>query len=300
MIGGINVDIGARPLDPLVFKDSNPGIIQTSLGGVGRNIAHNLSLLGEKPVMLGALGDDIFADQVLEKCEQAGIDMSHVLRKEGAPTSTYVYICDNEGEMQLAASDMRVTDFVSAEYLMAERKLLEESELIVLDTNIPKESIALVLEIANCPVLVDPVSVAKSKKLSSCLDRIHTLKPNRMEAEALSGIAISDADSCRAAAEKLLEKGLQRVFISLGSDGVMAADRDMTMLIPCQKAVMVNATGAGDAFMAACAVATLQGKDLETTAKMGQAAAAIAIESPMTINPVLSLGAVEKRIAERN
>ena len=294
------MDIGARSIDPLVPKDSNPGIIQTSLGGVGRNIAHNLCLLGERPVMLGALGDDIFADQVLEKCEQAGIDMSHVLRKEGAPTSTYLYICDEEGEMQLAASDMRVTDCVTTDYLLSQRKLLEESHLIIVDTNIPKESIALILEIANCPVMVDPVSVTKSRKLLSCLGRIHTLKPNRLEAEELSGIAIHDADSCRAAAEKLLETGLQRVFISLGSEGVMAASRDMTKLIPCQKAVMVNATGAGDAFMAACAAATLQQKDLETTAKMGQAAAAIAIESPMTINPILSMNAIEKRITERN
>ena len=46
VVGGVNVDIGGRSAAPLVAADSNPGTVTVSLGGVGRNIAHKLSLLG--------------------------------------------------------------------------------------------------------------------------------------------------------------------------------------------------------------------------------------------------------------
>ena len=46
VIGGVNIDIGGHSFQPLIPADSNPGKISVSLGGVGRNIAHNLSLLG--------------------------------------------------------------------------------------------------------------------------------------------------------------------------------------------------------------------------------------------------------------
>ncbi|MFR0788393.1 MAG: PfkB family carbohydrate kinase [Vescimonas sp.] len=57
------------------------------------------------------------------------------------------------------------------------------------------------------------------------LGKLHTLKPNRLEAELLSGVPITDTDSLHRAAQTLLETGLHRVFISLGADGVYAADQ---------------------------------------------------------------------------
>ena len=52
VVGGVNIDVGGRSFAPLVAGDSNPGVIRTSLGGVGRNIAHNLALLGAVFVFL--------------------------------------------------------------------------------------------------------------------------------------------------------------------------------------------------------------------------------------------------------
>ena len=72
---------------------------------------------------------------------------------------------------------------------------------------------------------MDPVSTVKSEKIRPILGKIHTLKPNRLEAESLSGVKITDRDSARQAAKVLLGTGLQRVFISLGEQGVFAADQ---------------------------------------------------------------------------
>ena len=87
---------------------------------------------------------------------------------------------------------------------------------MVIDTNIPAESIAYLAENCKVPIFADPVSTAKAVKLQPVLGRLHTLKPNRIEAELLSGVAITDEASLRAAADALLATGLHRVFISLG------------------------------------------------------------------------------------
>ena len=89
------------------------------------------------------------------------------------------------------------------------------------------------------------------------------------------------------AAEKLLETGLRRVFISLGSDGVFAADHAQALHFPVIPGTMVSTTGCGDAFMAAIAWAYLRGTDLAGTARMGLAASSIAMESGETINAAM-------------
>ena len=144
---------------------------------------------------------------------------------------------------------------------------------------------------------MDPVSTVKATKLEGLLGKIHTLKPNRIEAELLSGVTIHDEDSLRRAADVLLATGLHRVFISLGGDGVYAADRitDTRVHLPVIPGEMVNTTGCGDAFMAAITWAYLRGTNLEETTRLGLAASTIAMESTTTINPAMSAEAVLKR-----
>ena len=108
---------------------------------------------------------------------------------------------------------------------------------------------------------------------------------------------ITDDASLRLAASRLLETGLHRVFISLGTQGVFAADQKEMLMQPCIPAQMRNATGAGDAFMAALAWAYLEGTALAETARAAAAAAAIAIEGEETINPAMSADAVRSRMA---
>ena len=171
-------------------------------------------------------------------------------------------------------------------------------QAVVLDTNIPAESIEWLADHCAAPLFADPVSTAKAVKLKPVLGKLHTLKPNRIEAELLSGVKITDDASLRKAAETLLDTGLHRVFISLGSDGVFAADRSgQQVQLPPLPGAMVNTTGCGDAFMAAITWAYLQGTDLTDTAKAGLAASVIAMESAETINPAMSEDALRQRAA---
>ena len=296
VVGGVNVDIGGRPAAALVARDSNPGAVHSSLGGVGRNIAHNMALLGLDVRLVTAFGDDLNAQKLAASCGELGIDISQSPVISGGRTSTYLFINDEHGDMALAVSDMEIYRHLTPQALAQRHKLLDASQVVVVDTNIPEESIAWLAENCAAPLFADPVSTAKAVKLKPVLGKLHTLKPNRLEAELLSGVPITGEASLNKAADALLETGLRRVFISLGAEGVFAADHSGRVQLPCLSAELVNATGCGDAFMAAIAWAYLRGTDLADTARAGLAASSIAMESRETINPAMSEEALESRL----
>ena len=293
--GGVNVDIGAFSAQKLRTKDSNPGHVRTSLGGVGRNIAHNLRLLGAEVELFTALGDDGYARAMTESCEELGIGLSYALRVPGVRTSSYVYIADERGDMALAVSDMTICEKLTPDYFARHLDVLNGAALVVADTNLPMASLAYLAEHLTVPLFIDPVSTAKAEKLAALLPKIHTLKPNGHEAELLSGVSVVDRNSARRAARKLIDMGVKQVVVSLGKEGFLAAAEDETVWQPAPDAEVVSTTGAGDALMAALAWSFLRGENLSRMAALGAAAAAIAIECAETINPDLSAEAVLRR-----
>lgn len=296
VVGGVNVDIGGRSFAPLVAADSNPGTVSITVGGVGRNIANNLALMGTEVRMLTAVGDDRNGQHALSHCLAQGMDMSNALVVPGAATSTYLYLTGPDGEMALAVSDMSVCQQVTPAYLAANLNVLRNARVVVADTNIPAESLAFLAENVTVPLFVDPVSTAKAEKLRPILHKIHTLKPNRMEAEFLSGVPIREKEDFPKAAKALRRMGVKRVFISLGADGVYAADEAGEVWLPTLPGKMVNTTGCGDAFMAALVWAEMEALDLEHTALAGLAAGSIAMESQLTINPEMNADAIRERM----
>ena len=297
VVGGVNMDIGGISHAQLVSADSNPGRVRISLGGVGRNIAHNMALMGLDVRMVTVLGGDFYAQKIVSICGEMGIDISRSLRVADAITSTYLFISGPDGDMKLAISDMDIYSHLTPAFLASKLSLFNNAKLLVVDTNIPAESIAWLVEHVEVPVFADPVSTAKAEKLRPVLGKLHTIKPNRIEAELLSGVPITDERSLRRAANVLLKTGLRQVFISLGAGGVFAANQDRGLHLPSIPGSMVNATGCGDAFMAALAWAYMEGMDLEQSAYAGLAASSIALEGSETINPEMSVDAIRSRLA---
>ena len=271
--GAVNVDIGG----PLVARDSTPGTVTVSMGGVGRNIAHNLRMLGVKVSLLTALGEDPNAGLVTESCQRLGIDLSRALHVPGGTTSSYLFLSDETGDMVLAVSDMDIYEKLTPAYFAHNQGFLNGASLVVADANLPAEALEYLASHCTAPLLVDPVSTVKSEKIRPILGKIHTLKPNRLEAESLSGVKITDRDSARQAAKVLLGTGLQRVFISLGEQGVFAADHEQDVWLPCCPAQPKSATGAGDAFFAGTVIGLTYGKTLAESCEIGSRLAASVI-----------------------
>ncbi len=295
VVGGVNVDIGGRSYAPVVAADSNPGTVTISLGGVGRNIAHNMCLMDLDVRFLTAYGDDLNGQRFTSSCSELGIDISHSLKVQDEATSSYLYLSDHQGEMALAISDMEVCKRVTPEYLACNLSLLQGARVVVADANIPEESLKYLAENCTSPLFVDPVSTAKAQKITPILANIHTLKPNILEASLLSGIPIQNDEDVEKAAISLLEKGVKQVFITMGPSGVYAAQTGEHHWIPNVAGKMVNTTGCGDAFTAALVWAYLNGKNLKDSALAGLAAGSIAMESQETINSSMSITALKRR-----
>ena len=296
VVGGANMDIAGRPDRELVPRDSNPGTVRLSAGGAGRNIAHNMALLGCDVRFVSVFGDDSRAKDLMDQCRAAGIDIADSAVIQGAATSTYLFIMDEAGEMELAISDMSIYDELTPALLERKLDVIERAAVCVVDTNIPAESLRWLAEHVSVPLFCDPVSTAKATKLEGILGGFHTLKPNRLEAQTLSGVDIRDEASLRLAAEKLLDMGLEQVFISLDTTGLLCADRERQVVLPVIPGTVVNATGAGDSMMAAIAWAFMNGEDLEGQGLAGLATSSLTVEAAETINTGITADAVRERI----
>ena len=289
--GGANMDLHIQSTVPVVLRDSNPGKIHTSPGGVMRNIAENCARLGCAPVLLSAVGSDAFGDRILSASALAGIDMSRMLVRDDCPTSCYMAFMDEIGDMLVAANDMRIMDLLPADYLPQNGRLLQEAAAIVCDANPPAGLLAQLAAIASgVPIFADPVSVAKGGKFLPLLGHLHLLKPNLIELQHLTGLPCENEAQIEKAAESLLEKGLFSVAVSLGSRGCYFADREGRHFFRRLKAVtdMANATGAGDAFTAGLVSSYARGASPEDMVDYALACGIAAVQSEDTINTALS------------
>ena len=300
VVGGVNMDIGAVSAGSLVARDFNPGHVTTSLGGVGRNIAHNLCLLGQRTAMVTVMGDDDFGRRVQENAKDIGLDLSAGAVLPDCRTGTYLYICGPDGDMALAVNDMAIYDRMTPDFLRQRLDFINGADLVVLETNLPEESIRWLCDNCKAPILADPVSTIKAEKLRPVLGKLAALKPNRLEAELLSGMSIRTREDAAQAARRLLDTGLGTVYISLGAEGIYAADRSGdTAWVPCARCTVANATGGGDTVAAALAARMVRGDSLAETARWAVGAGALACEAETTINPAMSWDNIETILNRR-
>ena len=218
VVGGANTDICGRPAQALVRHDSAPGQVSVRHGGVGRNIACDLARLGLRTRFVTALGDDGFGASVAEGCRSCGVDMSLTRIVPGARSPVYLYLSDEKGEMDAAVSDMELMAALTPAYLRSRLDEIDDADAVVLDGNLPAETIAFLCEKLRAPIVADPVSTAKATRFAPVLGRLAAIKPNLLEARALTGK--QSPEDC---AEALLRSGVGSVFLSLGAKGLLAA-----------------------------------------------------------------------------
>lgn len=296
IIGGANFDIHGRSTNALKSRDSNPGTVHTSAGGVARNIAESLARLGTDTRLISAIGDDEHGNLLTQLCRDAGIDMRYVQRIASAQTSTYLSVLDDAGDMQVAVADMAITDELTAERLQAQQAMLERASLIVLDTNLPDDTLAWITDtLADHRIFVDTVSTAKAPRIKPYLGCIHTLKAGTIEAEALTGLEAQTESQLRELAEWVHAQGVQRLFVTRGDQGVFysTAEAQGCCQLSTRKHIIENAGGAGDAFVAGLAYACIKEWPLDRSVRFALAAANITLSDNATSSPGLSLAAIE-------
>jgi pseudouridine kinase len=294
VIGASGVDFVGRIRKRIQTGTSNPAQIRTSWGGVARNVAENLALLGQPATLLTVIGEDEIGDQLLDHTAAAGVDTQFVLRSHQHPTGAYLAIVDGAGEMQFGLDDMRAARALSRTYLQSNQHLFEASAAVFVDANIPTKSLELAVQLstrAGIPIYADPTSSTLAARLEPLLPRLNVITPNNAEAAVLSGLAFEagDAEAGTKAAKILVSKGVDLAIITVAEFGVCYATSEISGHISAIRTEIVDPTGAGDALTAAVIFALLNGIPEDEAVRLGISAASLTLRHLGTVYPELSL-----------
>ncbi len=300
LVGGANLDISAHTHAKALAGDSNPGRIHCSPGGVARNVAENLLRLGVETRLLSVLGDDAFAAVLRQAAATIGLDLGACITLPGQRSATYLSLHGANGDMDVAVNDMDILEQLTPAVLGRHAGLLAAATAVVVDCNVRPDVLQYLCNAEGArPVFAEAVSVAKCHKLLPVLPRLHTLKANRMEAQALCGLAIDSPQSACAAALSLHRLGARHVVISLGADGAVWCDaQGRTGHRGVRPVQMASATGAGDALLSGLVYGHLQGMALDLSLQWAMACAEISLSSTFANSPELCVSAVRARLLQ--
>jgi len=272
VIGGANVDITATAgVAPFRGGDSNPGSVAVSWGGVARNIAHNLALLGDKVSLLTIFGGGIFGPVIEEATRKTGIGTEGCEIAPEGTNSFFVAINSSDGELLGGVADMNATEAMTPGWLAKRIGIINASDAVVADANSSPESLAWLIDNCEKPLYLDAVSVAKAVRIReavalSCKKSFFALKCNALEHEVLQG-----------------DMGAERIYISVGAEGLIVAEGECRFAFPALPSKVVSVTGGGDALLAGIVHAG-PGATAESAARWGLACARCAVESPYAVS----------------
>ena len=319
-VGAANMDIAGSSEHGLVGGDSIPGRIRCAPGGVARNVAENLARLGLDVRLLSVVGDDLYGRSLLDGTRKTGVDMRGCEVLGGQATSTYLSLHGPDGDMAAAVNDMSILEHITPAWLQRRAARLRSAAALVLDCNLSPDALGwLFAHTPGVPVFADCVSAFKCRRLLPWLGGVHTLKANRLEAQALCGQPVRTDRQIEGAARWLHAQGVQQVVLSLGARGVYWSERTgesgiertgetasartgeaggaRTGASGWQAAlpvVVVNATGAGDALMAGLLYDHLHGAALAQAVSFASGCAALTLTAPHANHPGLSVAAVRQ------
>ena len=279
--------------------DSIPGKVKISYGGVARNIAENMARVGINTQFISILGDDEMGNAIIRHSETIGYDMSNSLVVENNSTPTYMAILDENGEMVSAVADMETISALNKDFIDSKADIIENALFTFVDADDP-ENLEYMLEKYHhkTKFVLDPISTAKAKTIKHLLKYFHTIKPNRYEAEVLSGINITSENDLHRVGEYFLSLGIKNIFISLDGEGVYYTNGIERGKLKAKNADVVNVTGAGDSFVAGIGYGYTNNLSLAACVKYAVAMSLITISHSDTIHPEMKHEFVENTLIE--
>lgn len=274
VIGGAAVDITGKPESICRLRDSNLGTVRMRAGGVGKNIARRLKEYPLDVSLITAIGKGFHAGMIRKDCEQYGVSLEWT-RLCDEHTGTFLCVLDEDGDLLTGISDMSILRHITPEYLEPLLPRLNSAPMVVLDGNLGPDTLSFLTRALTVPIFYDPVSCAKSRNIGEHIGRCYAIKPNRFEASFLSGKSCDTVRGVYRASDWFIEQGVQRVFISLGEQGVFWADANGNGVIPTACTHVVDTTGAGDTMSAAMIYGCISGLSTEECAANGNIASAL-------------------------
>ncbi|MFC8192864.1 PfkB family carbohydrate kinase [Cellulomonas sp. NPDC057328] len=243
------------------------------LGGKGANQAVACAQLGLAVGLVGVVGDDRAADDVLAQARADGIDVRHVVRRAGAATALLLDVVADGGERRLlehVADDvlLRPADVRSA------AGAVRGARAVLLQLQQPAPAIGAALDACGPDALVVADGAPQDDGLRERLvATAHVLRADAAEAGVLVGRPVGGVAAGVEAARELVARGPRVVALEAGDANVVAWDGGH-VVVPLLGGAPVDPTGAGDSFVGGLTAALLAGHDPATAGWWASAAAA--------------------------
>lgn len=270
VIGGANVDITATSAQAFRVGDSNPGSVEVSWGGVARNIAHNLTLLGDQVELLTIFGGGLFGPVIAASCRELGIGVSHSEIAADGTNSFFVSINNADGELVGGVADMNATEGMTPAWLSQRLSIINAADAVVADANSSAEALAWLIDHCEKPLYLDAVSVAKAGRIREAVALSKRKTFFALKCNALENAVLSDIVGC------------QRRYVSVGAEGLKVEAEGRLYEFPALPCIVRNVTGGGDALLAGIVHAG-PSASVEESARWGLECARRAVESPHAV-----------------
>jgi ribokinase len=246
------------------------------LGGKGANQAVAAARLGASVRMVGQVGRDPFGDELLAGLEDEGVDTAGV-RRVSTQSGVALIVVDDGGQNSIVwvpgANATWEEQAAAGVELWAAR-----CRTLVLPLEVPHQIVEAAVRAARkagARIILNPAPHRQGDE--ACFGDVDVLVPNELEAALFTGIDPRERQDWAAVARRLRSMGPKAVVITLGSGGALLASDEGTRHVPAFLVEAVDATAAGDAFVAALTVALLRGLPLLEAVRFASAAGAIAV-----------------------
>jgi len=278
------VVVGSLHMDLTVKTERIPQIGETVLGkhltmspgGKGANQAVAAARLGADVTLVGRVGADALGRKLIENAKGKGIDINYIVKDRETATGVALIMVDEEGNNLIAVApgaDMRccTDDIDRAE------NVIKSADALSIQLEIPPHVVEYAIDKAfkeGVKVILNPSPAQQLP--DKLLRKVYILTPNEKEAEALSNCKVTSVKAAKRAAEKIRERGVENVIVTLGKNGAIMARGGETVHVKGIDVNTVDATGAGDAFCGTLAVAISSGKNLKEAVMYSNCAGALA------------------------
>ena len=296
--------IGSSNTDMVIKSNSIPkpgetiigGDFYSFQGGKGANQAVAAAKLGGKAIFICKVGDDSLGKKSIKEYKRHGINTKYICVDKGENTGVALIMVDKKGENLISVASGANSKLNLNDIIFIEKKL-KPKDIVLIQLEIPLEVVKFIISLCyrlSVKLILNPAPFNKID--DDYLKCIHTITPNMIEAESLTGIKVFDINSSRMAARKLKAKGIKNVFITMGREGVfyITDDEKEGHVLP-KKVKAIDSTAAGDTFNGALAAALSFGMKIFDSAEFANSAASISVTKMGAQDSIPSINELDKK-----
>jgi len=276
VLGSINIDFVSfvsrypHPGETLVSNDF--GIFQ---GGKGANQAIALAKLDVPTMMLGKVGKDILSDFALSSLQESGVDTTGISKSQKISTGSASIWVNAQGQNSIVIYP-GANGEVDEDFIIQHEKFFDDASWLLTQFEVPLESILLALKLAKKHGLKTVMDPAPVKKISNedIWELVDYLLPNEIELKELT-----HTEDVLKGIHILKSRGVKEVIVKLGNKGVGYEDKGKLLSFPAVPVEhVIDATGAGDCFVAGFLYGMIQWGDIPQAIKIGNLTASYSIQ----------------------